>query len=111
MGIERARVVEVHTAGSPAGGVATGYLVGEGLVLTVRDVVGLAPEVGVAGTVAWCPGRPVWSAASGGAAIVEVDEKLAAPATMRWGDVSGPKPVPVAAMGFPPARGRPERWR
>jgi len=111
MGIERARVVEVFGAGSPAGAAGAGYLIGERLVLTAGDVAGpTATEVRVGATVDWCRATTVWSAPAG-VAIVEADEPLAAPATMRWGGVSGPRPVPVAAMGFPPTRGRPDGWR
>ena len=111
MGIERARVVEV-LASAPAGGrVGAGYLIADRLVLTAGDLVGDRTEVRVGGTVSWSSAAPVWTAPSGDVAVVEVDEPLAVPAPMRWGEVSGPRPVPVAAMGFPPAQGRPPRFR
>src|SRR5947209_20505854 len=111
MGIERARVVEVH-ASTPAGRrVAAGYLIGERRVLTAGDVVGPRTAVRPAGTVTWYAASLVWSAASGEAAIVELDEALGAPARMRWGEVSGSRPVPVTAMGFPPPHDRRQPFR
>lgn len=106
MGIERARVVEVCSAGR----VGAGYLVGERLVLTA----GVGPgrvDVRPASTATWYPASPAWTAAAGGVALLAVDEGLAPAGGMRWGEVAGERPVPVVAMGFPPAQGRPDRYR
>ncbi len=111
MGIERARVVEVHSAGSATRRVGAGYLIGERLVLTAGGVVDRRGSTGVrpAGTAVWYESSAVWAA--GDVALLEVDEVLAPPGAMRWGQVSGHRPVPVAAMGFPPATSRPDRFR
>src|SRR5438045_3541677 len=100
MGIERARVVEVHARTSSARRVASGYLVGERLVLTAGAAAGGdgPTDVRPAGTATWYPAKTVWTAASGAGALLELDEPLAAPAGMVWGDVAGPRPVAVAAM-------------
>jgi hypothetical protein len=113
MGIERARVVEVHSPGSVTRRVGSGYLVGERLVLTAGGLVDHTGPTAVrpAGTAVWYSSSRVWLAPAGDAAIVEVDDDLAPPGAMRWGDVSGHRPVPVAAMGFPPATVRPDRYR
>lgn len=105
MGIERARVMEVHAGG----GVATGYLLDDRLVLTAS--AGRAPaEVRPAGSATWRPASPVWSSA--GAALFELDdpEALMMPAAPpRCGRITGRRPVAVTAMGFPPAPA-PTRW-
>jgi hypothetical protein len=109
VGIERARVVEVQ--GSPASRVAAGYLIADRLVLTAGDVTGDRAQVRVGGTVSWSSAATVWTAGRGAVAVVEVDEPLAMPAPMRWGEVAGARPVPVAAMGFPPPEGRRPAFR
>lgn len=113
MGIERARVVEVHSTTSAAGRVGAGYLIGDRLVLTAGDIVGRrgATDVRRASTATWYPAAPVWSSRSGDATILEVEDPLAAAGAMRWGDVSGLRPVPVTAIGFPPADRPSERFR
>jgi hypothetical protein len=103
VGIERARVVEVHAPGSPTG---AGYLLSDRLVLT-RAWPGAA-EVRPGSTGRWLAASVAWSGA--GAAVLEVGEPLfQSPGPVRWGRVEGSRPVPVTAMGFPPAADRP-RW-
>lgn len=102
MGIERARVVEL-----PAG---SGYQVDGRLVLTSAAVVGGsgAVEVRPAGTGTWVAASVVWR---GAAALLQVSDPTAllpSPRPVRWGEVVGPRPVAVAALGFPPAGGRPQ---
>jgi hypothetical protein len=103
MGIERARVIEVH------GG--SGYQVDGRLVLTSAGVVGRSDSVEVrpSGTGTWVPATVVWR---GDAALLEVSDPVAlmpAPRPLRWGAVAGPRPVAVAALGFPPVD-RGSRW-
>jgi hypothetical protein len=111
MGIERARVVEVHAPGSVTRRVGAGYLIGQRLVLTAGGLVDRRQSTGVrpAGTATWYDAATVWAAAD--VALVEVDEVLAPPGAMRWGEAAGRRPLPVAAMGFEPAPARPDRWR
>jgi len=109
VGVERARVVEVRPSASGPGPTFAGYLIGDRLVLTAGEAAGGA--VRVAGTVTWYPAAPVWAAPAGGATILEVDEPLATPAAMRWGAVSGARPVPVTAMGLAPAAASPHPFR
>lgn len=116
MGIERARVVEVHSQTSASGGVCSGYLVADGLVLTAGGVAGRrgSTDVRPASTAVWCSASQVWAAASGDVAILEIDDPSAVPSpprALRWGHVSGRGPVAVAALGFPPAPGKPEWFR
>jgi hypothetical protein len=112
VGIERARVVEVHSTSSATARVCSGYLVGDNLVLTAG---GQGPaEVRPASTAVWCPANRVWSAASGDVAILEIDDPSAAmapPGPLRWGQVSGRRPVAVTALGFPPASLKPKWFR
>lgn len=111
MGIERARVVEVHAAGSVTRRVGAGYLIDERLVLTAGGIVDRRGSTGVrpAGTAVWYESLLLWAAAD--VALLEVDEVLAPPGAMRWGEPAGRRPLPVAAMGFEPAAARPDRWR
>ena len=116
MGIERARVVEVHSQTSAAGRVCSGYLIADRLVLTAGTGVGRqgSTDVRPASTAVWCSASQVWAAASGDVAILEIDDPSAVPApprALRWGRVSGRGPVAVAALGFPPASGKPEWFR
>ena len=116
MGIERARVVEVHARTSATGRVCSGYLVADRLVLTAGAGAGVPGSFDVrpASTAAWCSASPVWLAASGAVAILEIDDPSAVPPpprALRWGEVSGRGPVAVAALGFPPAAGKPEWFR
>jgi hypothetical protein len=116
MGIERARVVEVHSPTSAAGRVGSGYLVDDRHVLTAGSVVGRrgATDVRPSGTARWMSATPVWSSHSGDAAALEVDDwaELMLPALPpRWGQVGGRQPVAVTAMGFPPADVRPDLFR
>ena len=113
MGIERARVVEVHSATSPAGVVGSGYLVGERLVLTAGAVVGRhgPTDVRSAGTATWHSASTAWTAGPGAAALLDLDGPLAPAGGVLWGEITGRRPVPVAAMGFPPATSRPQHWR
>ena len=112
MGIERARVVEVHSKSSATARVCSGYLVADNLVLTAG---GHGPaEVRPASTAVWCSASRVWSAASGDVAILEIDDALTAmapPGALRWGKVSGRRAVAVTALGFPPASVKPEWFR
>lgn len=112
MGIERARVVEVHAQGSATARVGSGYLIGDRLVLTAGWRA--STQVRPASTAVWCSASPVWSAPSGDVAILEIDEAAdvpAPPGALRWGQVAGRRPLAVTAMGFPPAAARPERFR
>ena len=116
MGIERARVVEVHSQASSTGRVCSGYLIADRLVLTAGGGGGRqgAADVRPASTAVWCSASRVWSAASGDAAILEIDDPSAVPApprALRWGQVAGKAPVAVAALGFPPVPGKPEWFR
>ena len=105
MGIERARVMEVHAGGA----VHAGYLIDDRLVLTVG--AGRAPaDVRPAGAATWLAASPVWSSA--GAVVLELDDPAALmmpPQRPRWGRVTGSRPIPVLAMGFPPTSS-PPRW-
>lgn len=107
MGIERARVMEVHTKG---GAVGAGYLLDDRLLLTAG--AGRTPaDVRPAGTATWLAASPVWSSRAG-AVILELDDPeilLMPPVRPRWGRVAGRRPVAVTAMGFPPASA-PTRW-
>lgn len=116
MGIERARVVEVHARTSATGRVCSGYLVADRLVLTAGAGVGGqgSTDVRPTSTAVWCSASPVWLATSGDVAILEIDDPSAVPApprALRWGQVSGRGPVAVAALGFPSATGKPEWFR
>lgn len=106
MGIERARVVEVHHPGA----VGAGYLIDDRLVLTAGS--GRAPAgVRPAGTATWLATSPVWSSPAG-AVLLELDDPEALmmpPVPPRWGRITGRRPVAVTAMGFPPAAA-PTRW-
>ena len=111
MGIERARVVEVHPQAA-TGRVCSGYLIGDHLVLTA----GMPGTVDVrpASTAVWCTASRVWADASGEVAIREIGEEsavIAPPGGLRWGGVSGRAPVAVTALGFPAAQGRPSHFR
>ncbi len=112
MGIERARVVEVHSKSSATTRVCSGYLVADNLVLTAGGRG--SAEVRPASTAVWCSASRVWSAASGDVAILEIDDASAAmapPGALRWGRVSGRRPVAVTALGFPPASVKPGWFR
>ena len=116
MGIERARVVEVHADTSPTGAVGTGYVVTDRLVLTCARNVGRRGPTALrsAATGPWLPATTVWTSEVADAALLEVDEAWAPIATsgdVRWGEVTGKGPVGVTASGFPPAKLRPERFR
>jgi len=106
MGVERARVLEIDSGG----GVQSGYLVDDRLVLTVaagRAAVRLRP----AGSATWLAASPVWSSAAG-VALLELHDPAALmmpPGRPRWGRITGRRPVAVAAMGFTPATA-PTRW-
>lgn len=113
MGIERARVVEVHAPTSATGRTGSGYLISDRLVLTSDRIVGRhgATDVRPATMGRWLRASVVWSARGGHAAVLEVEDPSAlsvSPDPIRWGRVEGSRPVPVVAMGFPPADGRPE---
>ena len=113
MGIERARVVEVHAAGSATGRVGSGYLISDRLVLTCGRVVDRrgSTDIRPVGMGGWLTAAVVWSAPGGDAAVMEVDDPSAlmvSPDRIRWGHVTGGRPVPVTAMGFPPADVRPQ---
>lgn len=108
MGIERARVVEVHAATSATGRAGAGYQVTDRLVLTHGCVVARSgpTDVRPAGTAAWASSTVVWRASDSSAALLEVDEPallMWSPGAVRWGRVSGGRSVAVMAMGFPPA--------
>lgn len=116
MGVERARVVEVHAPASASGRTGSGYVVAGGLVLTGSAVVGRqgATHVRPSGTAVWYPALRVWTSATGDVALLALDDEFALPpppGRLRWGRVEGRRPVPVTALGFAPMAGRPERWR
>lgn len=69
MGIERARVLEIH---APGGAVGAGYLIGDRLVLTAGAGRGPA-EVRPAGSATWLATSPVWSSPAG-AVVLELDD-------------------------------------
>lgn len=107
MGIERARVVEVHSPASATGRVGSGYLIGDRLVLTTAGVAGRTgpTDVRPAATGVWRACALQWSDPSGGVAVLEVDEPSAlmlSPDRTRWGRITGARPVAVMAIGFPP---------
>lgn len=107
MGIERARVLEIHAKG---GTVGTGYLIDDRLVLTA-GARGAPAEVRPAGTATWLATSPVWSSPAG-AVLLELDDParlMMPPVLPRWGRITGRRPVAVTAMGFPPAAA-PTRW-
>jgi len=112
MGIERARVVEVHAQSSASGRVCSGYLIGDRLVLTAGPHA--SAHVRPASTAVWLPASRVWSEPSGDVAILEIDDASYPPGpqgALRWGLVTGRRPLAVTAMGFSPAGERPERFR
>lgn len=116
MGIERARVVEVHAGTSATGHVGSGYLVSDRLVLSCAGLAGRdgAAVIRPAGTATWISSSLVWRARAAGAALLEVDdpaEVMMPPGSMCWGEVTGRQPVAVTAMGFPPAGARPQGFR
>ena len=118
MGIERARVVEVHAQTSATRRAGSGYQITDRLVLThVGPVARDGPtDVRPAGTAVWVSASVVWRAPTGDAAVLEVDEPpvlMWSPSPVRWGLVAGPRPVAVTAIGFPPAMDgeRPHRVR
>ena len=116
MGIERARVVEVHSGGAGSGRVVSGYQISDALVLTCGGGVHRRGPVGVrpAGTAVWLDGSVVWTAPSGSTAVVLVDDPwsmVLSPAPVRWGRTTGRQPVAVTAVGFAPVTGRPSGAR
>jgi hypothetical protein len=113
MGVARARVVEVHAPTSPSGRVGAGYLIGDRLVLTSGRVAGRSGPSGIrpAGTATWIPSTVVWTSPSGDAAALEVDDPSAlmlSPDPMRWGRLTGSRPVAVTGMGFAASDARTE---
>lgn len=118
MGIERARVVEVHAGTSPAGRAGSGYQITDRLVLTHGAVVGRdgRTDVRPAGTAVWASASVAWRSRAGDTAVLDVEEPsvlMWSPGAVRWGMVAGRRPVSVMAIGFPPAadRERPHRAR
>lgn len=112
MGIERTRVVEIHTHDSATARVGSGYLIADHLVLTAGSPG--STDVRPASTAIWSSATRVWTAPSGDVAILEIDQPASAPAppgALRWGRVAGQSPLAVTAMGFPPASVRPDRFR
>jgi hypothetical protein len=107
MGIERARVMEVHAKGAA---VRAGYLIDDRFVLTAGP--GRTPaDVRPAGTATWLASSPGWSSPAG-AVVLELDDPamlMMLPVLPRWGRITGRRPVAVTAMGFPPAAA-PARW-
>ena len=107
MGIERARVVEVHSPTSPTGRVGCGYLIRDRLVLTTAAVAGRSGPTSIrpAATGVWRSCALRWSDPSGEVAVLEVGEPAAlmlSPDRTRWGRITGLRPVAVVATGFPP---------
>jgi hypothetical protein len=118
MGIERARVVEVHAQTSATRRAGSGYQISDRLLLTHGGIVGGVGRTDVrpAGTAVWASASVVWRARAGDVAVLEVDEPsvlMWSPAAVRWGLVAGRRPVSVTAMGFPPSADgeRPHRAR
>lgn len=116
MGIERARVVEVHAPSSATKEVGSGYVVGDRLVLTVGRIVGRngATHVRQAGTAVWTAASVAWAPPSGIAAVLEIDDPsmlMLSPDRTPLGRITGKRPVAVTAMGFPPSATRPDRPR
>lgn len=114
MGIERARVTEVHATTSPTGHAGSGYFVTDRLVLTAGTVAGRrgATHVRPAGGGTWLAASVRWTAEGGDAALLELDggpALVVPPAPPRWGRLCGRRPLGVTAVGFPPADGRP-KW-
>jgi hypothetical protein len=105
MGVARARVVEVHAPTSTTARVGAGYLVGDRYVLTSGRVVGRSGPTAIrpAGTATWISSSVVWAPPSGDAAALEVDDPAALmlqAEAMRWGGITGSRPVAVTGMGF-----------
>jgi hypothetical protein len=100
MGVEPARVLEVHAGAT----VVAGYLLDDRLVLTAG--AGQAPaRVRPGGTATWLGASTAWSSPAG-VCLLELDDPeavLMAPEPPPWGRVVGRRPVAVTAMGFPPA--------
>jgi len=114
MGIERARVVEVHAPSSVGGAVGSGYVVGDRLVLTAGGVTGRSglTHIRPAGTAAWIPAVVVWATA--GVAVLEIDDPslLMLPADrVAFGRIMGARPLAVTAMGFSSSPTRPRDAR
>lgn len=106
MGIERSRVLEVHSHGA----VGAGYLIDDRLVLTAGAARAPA-EVRPAGRATWLATSQVWSSPAG-AVVLELDDPamlMMPPVPPRWGRITGRRPVAVTAMGFAPAAA-PTRW-
>lgn len=98
-----ARVVEIRKVG---GGVRSGYLIADGLVLTAGHGLDLGDEVRVRGASGgeWSGGSVAWRSTLD-AALLTVPG-LRVPATsLRWGELTGRDPVSIRAYGFPRADG------
>jgi hypothetical protein len=110
MGIERARVVEVHAPTSPGGAVGSGYVVGDRLVLTAGRVAGRngPTHIRPAGTATWIPASPVLA---GSVCVLEVEdpsELMLSPDPGAFGRITGTRPLAVTAMGFAASPTRPD---
>ena len=112
MGVERARVTEVHAPTSATGRAGSGYFVTDRLVLTAGTVTGRRGPTGVrpAGGGTWLAASVAWMAEAGDAALLELDggPALPPPAPPLWGRICGRHPMGVTAVGYPPADRRPE---
>ena len=113
MGIERARVVEVHAPSSAGGTVGSGYVVGDRLVLTAGRVAARTgpSHIRPAGTATWLSAAPVWSSPAAGVAVLELDDPFAlmlAPEPVPFGRITGARPLAVTAMGFIASPTRPD---
>ena len=112
MGIERARVAEVHGPTSATGRAGSGYFVTDRLVLTAGTVTGRRgpTDVRPAGGGTWLAASVAWMAEAGDAALLELDGGPAfpAPAPPLWGRICGRHPMGVTAVGYPPADERPQ---
>src|SRR6185503_13166720 len=106
-GFEPDRVARVWARGQKTGMVGSGYLLGDGLVLTSKHVVdhgkGGACEVMLLGLNEELPAVVVWR--GGGrcdAALLQVGERRGGPDPAKWlGRIGGTERVACRALGFP----------
>ena len=121
-GVDRYRVCEIYAAGPDGEGSASGYRIGDRLVLTTRHTIApamagtsgrvLVRPVGVAG---WLPAQVEWADADADVALAVIEDEgwqaSAGESVLRWGKLTRNDPVQCAAVGFPWASVRPDRIR